>query len=170
MRPATQDWVHSLSIMQQSVLLTAIRGPDGVPKYHPCKYLLRWYRRCVLLSALDGKVLSTPYAYGGGSFTGPSYTPSSFDHDWRRKMDVVVDQYLQSLDELPHHYQMHFLHAAEIVGYKHPDHTIRPWWHALYVRLVKDLHLSPETQAELDFRLADNREQWLATADRATAE
>lgn len=170
LRPATQDWVHALSIMQQSVLLAAIRGPDGIPKYHTCKYLLRWYRRCVLLSALDGKVLETPYAFGGGSFTGPSYAPTSLHHDWRTSMDKVVDQYLQSLDMLPHHYQMHFLHAAEIVGYKHPDFVVRAWWYSLYLRLVQDLHLSPETEAELDFRLADNREQWFATADRATAE
>jgi len=43
--------------MQQSVLLTAVRGPDGLPKYHSSKYLLRWYRRCILLSAMDGRVL-----------------------------------------------------------------------------------------------------------------
>lgn len=168
-RPATQDWVNELTIMQQSVLLGSIRGPDGVGKYHKAKYLLRWYRRCVLLSALDQKVLATPYTFGGGSFTGPSYQPTTLEHDWQEQMDNVVGDYLQSLDELPHHFQMHFLHAAEIVGYKHPDPTIRAWWHQLYSRLVKDLHLSIETEAELDFRLGDCRDQWLSTADKATA-
>lgn len=59
--------------MQQTVLLTSIRGPDGVAKYHKVKYLLRWLRRCVLLSAMDGKVLGNPYDSNGGSFTGPSF-------------------------------------------------------------------------------------------------
>lgn len=68
-----QDWVASLSFMQQTVLMTAVRGPDGVPKYGPTKMLLRWYRRCILLSAMDRVVLSSPNEHGGGSFTGPSF-------------------------------------------------------------------------------------------------
>ena len=101
----TQEWTHSLSCMQQTVLLTAVRGPDGVAKYHPVKYLLRWYRRCVLLGALDHNVFTDPYDQRGGSFTGPSYEwPSSLKHHWPDKMNGVVEKYLQSLDELPHHF------------------------------------------------------------------
>lgn len=168
--PATQSWVHQLTIMQQSVLLGAVRGPDGIGKYHNAKYLLRWFRRCVLISALDGVVLSTPYAFGGGSFTGPSYAPTTLDHDWRANMDDLVDLYLQSLDELPHHFQMHFMHAAEILGYKHPDAQIREWWQKTYVRLVHDLHLWPEKECELDRRLGDDRGQWLERNDAATVD
>lgn len=169
-RPATQDWVHELPIMQQSVLLGAIRGPDGLPKYHDVKYLLRWYRRCVLFSALDGCVLATPYAHGGGSFTGPSYDPTTLPHAWESPMDRLVDRYLQSVDELPHHFQLHFLHAAEILGFKHPVPHIRDWWLDVYMRLVNDMHLHPETEAEMDDRLGDDRSGWLARADRATTE
>ena len=167
-RPATQTWVHNITIMQQSVLLGAIRGPDGVAKYHPVKYLLRWYRRCVLISAMDGTVLTTPYAFGGGSFTGPSYAATTLDHNWQPHMDALVGRYLQSVDELPHHFQLHFLHAAEILGYKHPDPRIREWWHCAYVRLVHDMHLWPESEEQLDARLGDNREGWLARSDEAT--
>jgi hypothetical protein len=53
MSSVVRDWVAALSLMQQSVLLTAIRGPDGVPKYHPSKYIVRWYRRAVLRSRAD---------------------------------------------------------------------------------------------------------------------
>ena len=67
-----QPWVATLTLMQQTVLLTAIRGPDGLPKYGPTKQLLRWYRRCILLSAMDQRVLTDPLQSGGGSFTGPS--------------------------------------------------------------------------------------------------
>jgi hypothetical protein len=171
MRSALQDWVGGITVMQQSVLLGAIRGPDGTPKYHSVKYLVRWYRRCVLVSALDGKVLETPHAFGGGSFTGPSYTATTLPHDWHPKMNELVDLYLQAVDELPHHYQMHFMHAAEILGYKHPDSAaggIREWWHAVYLRLVHDMHLWPETEAQLDDRLGDDRSGWLARADKAT--
>lgn len=163
----TQQWTHALTCMQQTVLLTAIRGPDGVAKYHPCKYLIRWYRRCVLLGALDHNVFENPYDPRGGSFTGPSYD-RKFDHDWYEPMNQVVERYLQSLDELPHHFQLHLMHAAEIVGYKHPDQKIRDWWYWVYLELVKDMHLSPETEAELDFRLGDSEAQWRSTSSVAT--
>ena len=166
----TQEWTHELTCMQQTVLLTAVRGPDGVAKYHPCKYLVRWYRRCVLLGALDHNVFDNPYDPRGGSFTGPSYEwPEALgEHDWYEKMNPVVERYLQSLDELPHHFQLHLMHAAEIVGYKHPDSNIRSWWHWVYLELVKDMHLSPETEEELDYRLGDSEEQWRNTSSKAT--
>lgn len=171
-RPVTQQWVHSLALMQQTVLLTAIRGPDGIGKYHTSKYLLRWFRRCVLLSAMDGAVLDNPAHTGGGSFTGPSYEARirPVGEEWYEAMDRVVDEYLRTLDGLPHHFQMHFMHAAEILGYKHPDLTIRTWWRNVYWRLVNDLHLHCETEEELDKRLGDNRDQWLARNDKATVD
>lgn len=161
----TQEWTHSIPMMQQTVLLTAIRGPDGLPKYGGVKMLLRWYRRCVLISATDGRVIDNPYDENGGSFTGPSV---SKDVLWEPRMDEVVDSYLRELDAIPHHFQLHLLHAAEIVGYKHSDARIRNWWERLYRRLVNDMHLHPETEDEMDSRLGDSRSGWLARADRAT--
>ncbi|WP_230781543.1 hypothetical protein [Sphingomonas sp. Leaf37] len=169
--PATvlQPWVSSLTMMQQTVLLTAIRGPDGVPKYGPTKMLLRWYRRCVLLSAMDRAVLSTPYDAGGGSFTGPSFF-ALFSSDWRLSMDEIVAAYLRELDAIPHHFQLHLLHAVEIVGYKHPDRAISSWWRQVYERLVHDMHLWPETEEQMDRRLGDSRDQWLERNDVATVD
>ncbi|TXH17965.1 MAG: hypothetical protein E6R03_02970 [Hyphomicrobiaceae bacterium] len=185
----TQAWVGEIPLMQQTVLLTAIRGPDGVSKYNSCKMLLRWYRRCVLLSALDKKVLTDPYARNGGSFTGPSMSvdnedaaklhmptfgaayPEAHDQlDWRFTMDELVGHYLKDADAIPHHFQMHFLHAIEILGYKHPRRHIAEWWQRVYIRLVHSLHLHPETEAELDRRLGDTREGWLERADVATVD
>lgn len=168
-RSVLQDWVQDLTMMQQTVLLTAIRGPDGLPKYAGVKMLLRWLRRCVLLSAIDGRVLDNPYDVNGGSFTGPSLDgPDELDH-WGDRMLVHVNAYLRELDGIPHHFQMHFMHAVEILGYKHPCDDIAMWWRQLYLRLVNDLHLHPETEAELDSRLSDTREGWLKRADPATA-
>lgn len=165
--PVTQPWVHNLPFMQQTVLLTAIRGPDGIAKYHPSKFLLRWFRRCILLSAMDGKALTNPYDSNGGSFTGPSIDRPAVP-GWEAAMDEVVSQYLRSLDELPHHFQLHFIHAVEIVGYKHPDRIIRGWWIKTYQRLVHDMHLWPEEADQMDARLGDNRAGWLARNDAAT--
>src|SRR6185369_1090641 len=138
-RPVTQEWTHSLPMMQQTVLLTAVRGPDGLPKYGSVKMLLRWFRRCTLLSAMDGKALLNPYDNNGGSFTGPSLPEPR--EPWEHAMNEIVDEYLRPLDAIPHHFQLHFMHAAEIVGYKHPDHRVREWWCGVYLRLVNDMHL-----------------------------
>lgn len=161
--------------MQQTVLLTAIRGPDGLPKYGCVKMLLRWYRRCVLLSAMDGKVLENPYDNNGGSFTGPSIDLSDVaasgaedPDDWEAAMNKIVDAYLRELDAIPHHFQMHFMHAVEILGYKHPVIKTRDWWYQVYQRLVSDMHLHAESADEMDSRLGDNRSGWLRRADPAT--
>lgn len=171
-RTVMQDWTLALPFMQQTVLLTAIRGPDNTPKYGPVKMLMRWYRRCVLLSAMDGRVLATPVEDGGGSFTGPSVDPDIFygvdDPDWERPMSRLVDEYLCTVDALPHHFHLHFMHAAEIVGYKHPDQRISEWWLGVYIRFARDMHLQPELQSDLDERLGDNRSGWLKHADQAT--
>ncbi|MGE0366914.1 MAG: hypothetical protein AB7Q00_14400 [Phycisphaerales bacterium] len=156
---ATQPWLDNLSVMQQSVLLTAIRGPDGIRKDHVAKLLLRWYRRSILVLAFEQTVVTNPCSLGGGSFTGPSV---SLDHAlyWKPAMDEVVTEYLRHVDELPHHFQLHLMHAAEIVGYKHPDPNIRAWWHHTYLRLVNDMHLYPELEEHMDLRLGDNERGW----------
>lgn len=172
-RPVTQDWVHNLTLMQQTVLLTAIRGPDGLPKYGPVKMLLRWYRRCFLLSAMDGRALTNPYDNNGGSFTGPSLVepdPDFTDPIWESPMDLLVGQYLRTLDAIPHHFHMHFMHAAEILGYKHPDEQIRYWWRRTYLRFVSDMHLQPELEQTMDKRLGDKRDDWLKSNDPATVD
>lgn len=171
-----QDWVQELPLMQQTVLLTAVRGPDGTAKYHPVKFLLRWFRRCVLLSAMDRKVLATPFEPGGGSFTGPSFdAPARSVAEivgwlWQDRADDLVSDYLRAVDELPHHFQMHFMHAAEIIGYRHPDREIAEWWRETYFRLVNDMHLTPETEEDMNARLSDNREEWLRRNDPATVD
>jgi hypothetical protein len=166
-----QEWVCDLTMMQQSVLIAAVRGPDGIRKDHVAKLLLRWMRRCVLYSAMDRRVLMNPYDLGGGSFTGPSIDYRSPDLDrgyWQEAMQNLVNDYLRAVDELPHHFQLHFMHAAEILGYKHPNGEIGEWWDRTYRRIANDAHLEPESEKRMDWRLGDNREQWLA-AEEVTA-
>lgn len=168
MSSVTQEWTHGLTMMQQSVLLTAVRGPDGIPKYGSIKMLLRWYRRCILKSSFLGRVMHDPIDPDGGSFLGASLDANdSIDH-WTCRMLAHVNDYLKTLDGIPHHFQLHFMHAVEILGYKHPDDEIRHWWRTLYIRLANDMHLHAETEAELDERLGDTRAGWLKRADPAT--
>ena len=181
-----QPWVAGLTRMQQAVLFTAIRGPDGISKNHISKKLIRWLRRCILLAAFDNKVYEVPYDpiganWQSGSFTGPSCyhyfgrqdctfggvahfradIHSKIHHlTWRDAMYENVSYYLETVDELPHHFQLHFMHAAEILGYKHPKLEIRHWWNGTYHRLVNDMHLQAETEETMDRRLADNEKQW----------
>lgn len=170
--PAQQQWVCDIPIMQQSVLFAAIRAPDGLRKDHPVKVLMRWYRRCVLLSAFDKRALTNPFESGGGSFTGPfedhhaqeifgvnvnlNGWPLGYWFDETRKM------YLRHVDEMPHHFQLHFMHAAQIVGVHHPDLKIREWWKTFYLMIVNDAHLQPESDAAMNLRLSDNSAEWMA--------
>jgi len=152
-----QNWVEGLSFMQQSVLISAIRGPDTLRKDHNSKLLMRWLRRCVLYSAFETyrngtpTTLNTPFTPGGGSFTGPV-----------EGIDAVFTEYLRNVDELPHHFHLHFMHAAEIIGYKHPLLWTRSWWHRAYSRIVNDMHLNLETETEMDDRLTGDEVTWRA--------
>lgn len=175
-----QDWVLDLSYMQQSVLISGVRGCDGLTKYHPAKYIQRWFRRCFMLSAMDGRALTHPGESNGGSFTGPvpqcqplwsnTSGPLGKPGEWWEPMDEAFGDYLKLVDEVPHHFHCHLMHGAEILGYHHPDVSIRNWWHKTYLRMVNDMHLLPESKDEMDERLSDNREQWLKRNDPATVD
>lgn len=147
-----QPWTDDLSFMQQSVLISAIRAPDGLHKGHPAKVIWRWLRRCIVYSAFDHVLLKHPRTPGGGSFIGPV-----------EDITKAVADYFYHVDSVPHHAHLHFMHAAEILGYKHPAEAIREWWHQVYLDAVNDMHLVPESEEEMDRRLGDDHEQWQAT-------
>lgn len=155
-RPAQQDWVCRLTIMQQSVLFAAIRNADGVEKRHPSKGLLRWFRRCILLSAFDGRALTDPNEPGGGSFTGTLSNIDGYAWTLRQAADFFID----ARDGMSLHYYAHAMHAFEIVGYKHPDQDIRQFWFGVYVRMCDALHMHPESDMEMDARLGDSEDGW----------
>ena len=155
MSSVLQPWVEKLSFMQQSVLITATRGPDGLEKNHIAKMLLRWLRRCYLYCAFTHEIYSDPYEKGGGSFTGPCACD----------LAQATETYFQKVDEVPHHFHLHLMHAAEILGYKHPESWIRDWWYDFYAAIVKDAHLNVETEEQLDYRLGDSKKQWEENED-----
>lgn len=186
--PVTQAWTWRLPFMQQSTLLSALRGCDGLPKRHKAKPLLKWYRRCVVYSAFDGAILTDPFTPGGGSYTGPiAELPmpvrradgieylSRLDevpytmYEWRcNQLQRISDDFIDSRDELHGHYKEHCMHVFEVIGYKHPDETIREFWNGIFIRMVQALHLWPETCEQMDDRLGDSEQGWLARADLST--
>jgi len=144
----TQEWTHELPLMQQAVLLAIMRGPDNLPKDHISKNMCRWFRRCILKFAFTGEIITNPVNPTGGTYTGPSYEAVD-QSKWQEGMNNIVTRYLRSVDEIPHHFHMHLVHAAEVLGYKHPDPVIRAWWLYTYMRFAEALHMSIESPLRL---------------------
>lgn len=150
-----QDWLFGLSMQQQSVLVLACRGPDGIAKFHPTKLITIRYRAAVLKAAYSGRAMVVDAINGGGSFmTLDRFSDAS---NWR----MIQKEFFDNSDDLPHHYYMHLMHGAEIIGYKHPESLFRVRWLEFYDRCCEELHLRPETCQDMDERLNDwNREHW----------
>lgn len=156
-RSVQPEWCLELPLQQQSVLLLGARGPDGIGKMHPCKDVQRAYRACVLVAAKRGRELE--WGEKADSFMSLDLIA---DHAaWTE----VVKRFFQTVDDLPHHFYMHLIHGAEILGYKHPDIRVRGRWLHFYRKCCRDLHLTPETQEDMDQRLNDWEDTDLASAD-----
>lgn len=129
-----QDWLAVCSWKQQTVLLSALRGCDGIEKEDPSKILTRFFRFTILLSA---------------------DTQSTF-MQWKPSLLYPQMTYLvDHLDHYPMHWVLHFAHAAEIVGFKHPDKSTREFWGEFYLRICAVFHMQGETEKQLDERLRD---------------
>lgn len=150
-----QDWLRDLTMQQQSVLVLACRGPDGIGRFHLTKGVVQHYRASVLKAAKTGRALLPGETEGSSIFM----TLGNFDNDgiWRSN----VDGFFNSVDGIAHHYYMHLMHGAEIIGYKHPEELFRKRWEEFYLRCCEDLHLYPETEQAMDERLNDwDRAHW----------
>lgn len=149
-----QDWMLPLPMQQQSVLVLACRGPDGVGKFHPTKEIVCRYRASVLKAAYLGRSMLIDE---GDDTTFMTLIRFSDDGHW----SAITRKFFDNQDEIPHHYYMHLAHGAEIIGYKHPLPIMRERWLGFYHRCAENLHMTPETEAEMDSRLADwNRQLW----------
>ncbi len=49
------------------------------------------------------------------------------------------------------------MHCFEIVAYRHPDLLVRAPCLAIYTKLVRNLHLNPETSDQMIARLGEDR-------------
>jgi hypothetical protein len=141
------DWCRLLTFQQQSILFLASRGPDGIPKDHPVKDIQRALRGCVFKAAFRHRLLE--YGEAADSFMSMDKFGSA---EW---FELIFDVFFKTCDQLPHHYLMHLIHAAEILGYKHPDSRFKTRWLAFYYKNCEALHMTPETEEQMDIRLND---------------
>ena len=146
-------WCLELPLQQQSVLLLASRGPDGVGKDHPCKDVQRAYRATVFVAARRGRLLH--WGEKDDVFMGLDLFGDN------EKWSQVCDLFFASVDSLPHHYYTHFMYGAEILGYQHPDPRFRDRWESFYKRGIEELHFFPESKIQMELRLNDwNKKDW----------
>jgi hypothetical protein len=134
-----RDWVLDLTLQMQGTLLCAMRGPDGLPKEGPYKEFVRAFRAVLTNNALPLGPKNTFAGDGSGLVT-----------------TEYVDHFFKSIDQYPLHWYLHFIHAAEIVGYFHPDKKIAKFWLDFYYRACSNLHLNPETKETMSQRLRGN--------------
>lgn len=149
-----QDWLFDLTMQQQSVLVLSCRGPDSIAKFHPSKLLVARYRAAVLKAAYLGRPMKVDEH---DDTTFMSLEGFSDDLHW----NMILAEWFNHVDSIPHHYYMHTMHGAEIIGYKHWEPIFRRRWREFYQRCCEDMHLNPETEDELDKRLNDwDQENW----------
>ena len=128
-------WVEELPWKQQTVLLTAIRGCDGVENDDPSKEMVKSLRGLILKDA------------------DPDSGSDRFMN--RAREENTVARFMEDLDKYPLHWLTHFIQAVEIVGYKYPEEHIRQEWNELYAKIVEEgLHLRMEHPKSLDERLS----------------
>jgi len=133
-----QDWVLNLpGLRHQGVLLTAVRGCDTSPKEDSSKAITRCMRETML------------NCFVGDSSKSVCFIEKVSDDELQLRMK----NYLHSLDNYPCHYLMHSIHAAEIIGYFHPDSHTASRWSTFYRNACHKLHLYPERLDQLNARL-----------------
>ena len=133
-----KDWVLDLPFTQQALLMLSLRGADGMPKFNAAKEIVHYLR---------GVVLHPAYANYNGKPEG--FMRGDYDN-WER----IVKALFIDIDSYPMHFLMHLFHAAEVVGYNHPDEEISVCWLSFYFYACQNLHINPETKEQLDERLS----------------
>lgn len=142
MNSVLQPWVQELGLRHQGVLISATRGCDYMSKEDASKALVRAYRSEILVS-FDND-------------------PKTFiDKVTRKELASRMETVLHGFDHYPIHWIMPFAYAAEILGYYHPNPARGELWLQFYTRLVKKIHLNPETKEQLDERLNASEEDFI---------
>lgn len=134
-----QPWVMELTLREQGTLLTGVRGCDLTPKLpldSTERKLVGFLRYCFMVQA-DPRECDIP-----GSFFC-SKPPT----EWRAS----------ELGHYPQHWVSHIMHCFEVIGYRHPDTTIRLDARSVYFTIVDSMHLIPECFDEMKRRLVEDR-------------
>lgn len=136
---ALHDWVHTLTFQQQALLMTGMRGPDGCNKHCAAKVIIRFLR---------GSICKPAGEWDGDNNNDFMWGNYSVFNIWRKAFFDDPDGY-------PHHFIMHLVHCAEVIGYKHPNRDISVYWRSFYNDACHSFHMHIETEEEMDDRLND---------------
>jgi len=131
------DWLCTIPYKQQAALLAMTRGCDGTPKEDISKYITRSLRGTFIRPAMRDP----------SSFHHPATEPNALAH--------AMDEFIESCDHYPLHFITHLMMASQVVGFKHPDPVTRKIWLRFYERLCRNIHVLPESESNMDIRLAD---------------
>ena len=58
---------------------------------------------------------------------------------------------------LPLHWYTHVMHSLEIISYHHPSLEVRTDCRRMYLKMVSNLHLYPESEEQMFERLTEDR-------------
>jgi hypothetical protein len=133
--PVQRLWLFKLPWKMQTVINQGLRAPDT----HFCrnvKLLCRWMRGIVLNNADQNHTFMC-----------------------RKEGLPTRDDLQNELNYCTVHFVTHFLYSLEIIAYKHPDKETQNIAWNYYNGLVSEMmHFKPESEKELDLRLADLEE------------
>jgi len=165
MRSVLKPWVSVVPLQMQGVLVAAVRGPDGITRECAAKDFVRAYRAVILVNALDPRVSS----FQGDGSGLPSSFPRSYAIMPPTAFERAVEPFFKEIDAYPHHWLLHFAHAAEIVGYElfdsfvavGPDdaeereriNLVAGFWREFYWKIAENFHMTPETRSQMSIRL-----------------
>lgn len=133
-----QDWALAQTFQVQTLLATGFRGPDGIEKHNAAKDVLRYYRGATAKPAATWDRANDSFMRG----------------DWGN-LPTVIDAFWADHDKYPHHFIMHLVHCAQVLGYKHSSAGQRYIWKRFYLQACESFHMRPETESAMDKRLND---------------
>lgn len=136
---AMQYWLGELTFQMQALLMTAIRGADGTMKHNNSKCLSRYLRGTVLKPA--------------GDWNGKNN--NNFMWGQYELFEGYAMAFIEDHDEYPHHFIMHLVHSAEVIGYCHPNKEVKSHWRWFYFMMCESFHMTPETKEQMFERLND---------------
>lgn len=149
-----QPWLkENCTWMEQAALFAAFRNCDTVDSLGPHKILIRGIRMSCIKPSFPANKLSSGFIMptakelisAGNDFT---------DKFW---------------DKFPMHFVTHLMHAIQILSYRFPVRLYRKAWSEIYIKMVRSMHLQPESFESFSMRLLGDVE-YIKTKLRETCE
>lgn len=130
-----QEWVSSVGLKMQSILLSGLRAPDA--QTTAVKKCVRWLRGHCQIDADPSK--------------------QSYMQSIQMTGDLINDA-MDELEYLPCHYVHHLADAFAVVAYHHPDSRVREYAYRIHYLIAEELfHFMPETKEQFAYRHRDKR-------------